>query len=90
MRDFNEADKGKKSTRIQIPSNPDNLSEGKLTQLESKVKASLKDGYLSCPVGWKIAKEANVDKIAVGEIADRLGNRHQFNRCRRFCIRLGR
>ena len=68
MRDFNEADKEKKSTRIQIPSNPDNLSEEKLTQLESKVRASLKDGYLPCPVGWKIAKEASVTKIAVGAI----------------------
>ena len=75
MRDFNEASKEKKSTRIQIPSNPDNLSEGKLTQLESKVRASLKNGYLSCPIAWKIAKEANVTKIAVGEIADRLGVR---------------
>ncbi len=75
MRNFNKADKAKKSTRIRIPSNPDDLSEGKLTQLESKVKASLKDGYLSCPVAWNIAKEANVTKIAVGEIADRLGVR---------------
>ena len=75
MRDFNEADKAKKSTRIQIPSNPDNLSEERLTQLEGKVKASLKDGYLSCPAAWKISKEAGVTKIAVGEIIDRLGIR---------------
>ena len=75
MRNFNEASKVKKSTRIQIPNNPDNLSKEELSHLESMVKASLKDGYLSCPVAWKIAKEANVTKIAIGEIADRLGVR---------------
>jgi hypothetical protein len=75
MRDFNEADKVKKNARIQIPSNPDNLSEEKLAQLEGMMKESLKDGYLSCPIAWKIAKESNVTKIAVGEIADRLGVR---------------
>jgi hypothetical protein len=75
MRDFNEASKAKKSTRIQIPNNPDNLSKEELSRLESVVKASLTDGYLSCPVAWEIAKEANVTKIAIGEIADRLGVR---------------
>ena len=39
------------------------------------VKASLKNGYLSCSVAWEIAKEANVTKIAIGVIADRLGVR---------------
>ncbi len=75
MRDFNKADKVKKSARIQIPNNPDNLSKEELLRLESVVKASLTDGYLSCPVAWEIAKEANVTKIAVGDMSDRLGVR---------------
>ncbi|MFC1874927.1 hypothetical protein ACFLY3_02065 [Chloroflexota bacterium] len=75
MRDFNEASKERKSKRIQIPNNPDKLSKEQISYLESMVKASLKDGYLSCPIAWKIAKEAKVTKIAVGEIADRLGVR---------------
>ena len=75
MRDFSEADKKKKKARIQIQENPANLSKEELLRLEDKVKASLKDGYLSCPVAWRIAKDANVPKIAVGEITDRLGLR---------------
>ena len=75
MRDFNEADKVKKSARILIPLNPDNLSKEGLSHLESMVKSSLKDGYLSCPVAWEIANKANVTKIAIGDISDRLGVR---------------
>ena len=43
--------------------------------MEGIIKASLANGYLSCPIAWKIAKETDVPKIAVGEIADRLGIR---------------
>jgi hypothetical protein len=75
MRDFNEADKKKKQKRIQIEENPGNLSKEQLSYLEERVKASLKDGYLSCPIAWKIADEANVPRIAVGNITDRLGLR---------------
>ena len=75
MRNFNEADKKKKTSRIRVRENPANLSKKVLADLESKVKDSLKDGYLACPVAWKIAKDADVPKIAVGEIADRLGIR---------------
>ena len=75
IQDFNEADQAKKRARIRIQENPDNLSKEELSQLESTVKASLKGGYLSCPVAWRIAKDANVTKVAVGEIADRLGIR---------------
>lgn len=75
MRNFNEADKKKKKTRIQIEENPTDLTKESLALLESRVKASLKDGYLSCPMAWKIATEAAVPKIAVGAIADRLGIR---------------
>ena len=75
MRSFNEADKNKKKKRIEIPDNPTNLSPEELTQLENNVKASLKDGYLPCPAAWTIAKNANVPKIAVGAITDKLGIR---------------
>ena len=75
MRDFNEADRKKKNTRIRIQENPGNLSQEMLSQIEGTVKASLKDGYLPCSVAWKIAKEANVPKVATGEITDRLGIR---------------
>ena len=75
MRDFNETDKKKKQARIQIEENPGNLSKESLLEMESAVKASLKDGYLSCPTAWRMAKEANVPKIAVGKITDRLGIR---------------
>jgi hypothetical protein len=75
MRDFNEADKKKKTERIQLPENPVNLSGEMLSDLEEKVKAALKDGYLSCPTAWRIAKDSDVPRIAVGVIADRLGIR---------------
>jgi len=75
MRDFNETDRKKKKARIQIQENPGNLSKEELSQLEDMVKASLKDGYLPCPVAWKIAKKAGVPKLAVGAIIDRLGIR---------------
>jgi hypothetical protein len=72
MRDFNEADRKKKNTRIGTQENPSNLSKEVLSQLEDTLKASLRDGYLPCPVAWEIAKEANVSKVAIGGIADRL------------------
>ena len=75
MRNFNEADRKKKQKRIQIEENPGNLSKEQLSNLEDRVRASLKDGYLSCPVAWKIADEAKVPRIAVGNITDRLGIR---------------
>ncbi|MEJ2739026.1 MAG: hypothetical protein P8105_04230, partial [Dehalococcoidia bacterium] len=58
----------------------------KLSELESKVKESLKEGYLACPVAWKIAKDEGVPKIAVGEIADRLGIR--VTDCQLGCFRV--
>jgi hypothetical protein len=75
MRSFAEADRKKKSTRIQLQENPGNLSNEVLSQLEDMVKASLKGGYLPCGVAFKIAKEAQVPKVAVGEMTDRLGVR---------------
>ncbi len=75
MRDFNAGDKNKKRTRIQMPENPGNLSKEALAELERQVKASIKDGYLSCPVAWSIAARMNVPRIAVGAMADKLGTR---------------
>ncbi len=75
MRSFGEADRKKKKTRIQLQENPGKLSNEVLSQLEDTVKASLKDGYLPCAVAFKIAKEAQIPKVAVGEMTDRLGIR---------------
>ena len=75
MRSFAEADRKKKSTRIQLQENPGNLSNEVLSQLEDMVKASLKGGYLPCGVAFKIAKEAQVPKVAVGDMTDQLGIR---------------
>jgi hypothetical protein len=75
MRDFNDAAREKKSTRIKLPGNSGNLSEQKHARLEADIKASLRDGYLPCPAAWKIAREAGVTKIAVGEACDRMGIR---------------
>ncbi len=75
MRSFGEADRKKKKTRIQLQENPGKLSNEVLSQLEDTVKASLKDGYLPCAVAFKIAKEVQVPKVAVGGMTDRLGIR---------------
>lgn len=86
MRDFNEADRKKKKARIRIQENPSNLPKEVLSQLEDTVKASLKDGYLSCPVAWKISREADVPKVAIGEITDRLGIR--VTNCQIGCFKI--
>jgi len=86
MRDFNEGDRKKKGARIQIQKNSDNLSEELLSELESIVKASLKGGYLTCPVAWGIARKSNVPKIIVGEITDRLGIR--ITNCQLGCFKV--
>ena len=75
MRDFNQADKEKKSQRTQISNNPDNLSKEQISYLESMVKALLQDEYLPCQVAWEIADQVEISKIAIGEIVDRLGIR---------------
>ena len=75
MRSFGEADRKKKNIRIQLQENPGNLSNEVLSQLEDMVKASLKGGYLPCAVAFRIAKEIQIPKVAVGEMTDRLGIR---------------
>ena len=75
MRDFNDADKKKKQSRIKIPENPAGLTDDLRASLTDKVKASLKEGNLPCGTAFKIARDAGVPNIAIGEIADRLGIR---------------
>jgi hypothetical protein len=84
MRYFVDADREKKTARIAVTANPDNLSPENLLKLEEKVKASLASGYLPCPVAWQIALESGVSRIAVGEVADRLGVR--ITDCRLGCF----
>jgi hypothetical protein len=86
VRSFNEADRKKKSERIHIKENYGNLSVKLIAQLEGTIKSSLKEGYLSCPVAWKIAKDYNIPKIAVGEITDRLGIR--ITDCQLGCFKI--
>ncbi len=75
MRNFGEADRKKKEARIQLQENPGELSDEALAQLEDAVKVQLKDGYLSCAAAFKIAKESQVPKVAVGVMIDKLGFR---------------
>ena len=88
MRSFGEADRKKKRTRIQLQENPGKLSNEVLSQLEDTVKASLKDGYLPCAVAFKISKEAQVPKVAVGEMTDRLGIR--VTNCQIGCFKVAK
>ena len=75
MRDFNDADRTKKSRRIELPENPGNLSEEALSLLEQAVKGAVKEGYLACPAGWRVARDRGVSRLDVGAMMDRLGIR---------------
>lgn len=75
MRDFSDADRKKKSGRIKLPDNPGNLSVEALSLLENAVKAVVKDGYVTCPSGWKVAADAGVSRLDVGAMIDKLGIR---------------
>jgi len=74
-RDFNDNDRRKKKARIKLPENPANLPENILQKLEEAITQSLKDGYLSCPRAWKIARDFNIPRIAVGAAMDKLAVR---------------
>jgi hypothetical protein len=50
------------------------------------VKASLRDGNLQCATAFKIARQAKVPKIAVGETTDRLGIR--ITNCQIGCFKV--
>ena len=74
-RDFNERDRKKKQGRIRLPENPAGLSPESLAQLEGAVTESLRQGHLPCPVAWRIAKDLDIPRIAVGAAMDKLGVR---------------
>lgn len=40
--------------------------------LESEIRANLRDGKLPCAVAWRVAERTGVERLAVGEMADRL------------------
>lgn len=88
MRNFDDADKKKKQARIRLPENPAGLSPEAFSQLQEMVKSSLKDGYLPCGAAFKIAKQANVPKIAVGAATDKLGIR--IANCQIGCFKVGK
>lgn len=75
MRQFNERDRSRKSSRKNLGKNPAHLSAEVIAELESAVRAVLKNGYLSCPTGWKVARDMAVPRIAVGAVMDKLGAR---------------
>ena len=75
MRDFNDADRKKKRNRIHLADNPGNLSEELLALLEQAVMTQIKEGYVTCPSAWRIARECNVSPLDAGAMTDRLGIR---------------
>ena len=86
MRDFNDADRQKKQGRIQTKENPCGLSADTLSKLEQKVKTSAIENHLPCGTAFKIAQDAGVPKIAVGERVDRLGIR--ITNCQIGCFKV--
>ncbi len=75
MRDFNDADRAKKRRRITLPENPGNLPPDALARLEAAVRQAASGGHLSCPRGWRVARDMGVSRLDVGAMADRLGIR---------------
>lgn len=43
-----------------------------ISNLESEIRANLREGKLPCAVAWRVAERIGVDRIAVGEMADQL------------------
>ena len=86
MRDFGAADKRKKQGRIGVRENPAGLSDEALSGLASKVKASLHEGNLPCGSAFKISRDSGIPRIAVGEMADRLGVR--ITNCQIGCFKV--
>ena len=75
MRDFSASDRMKKNGRIKLPDNPGNLSAETRSQVEHALKAALHDGYVACPTGWQIARDAGISRLDVGAMIDKLGVR---------------
>ena len=85
-RDFNDTDRNKKMGRITLPENTAGLSTEQLTALEDKVRDSLTDGYLPCAIAFKIAKDYEVPKVAVGQMVDSIG--HRITGCQIGCFKV--
>ncbi|OGO17561.1 MAG: hypothetical protein A2Z15_08430 [Chloroflexi bacterium RBG_16_50_11] len=66
------------------------MKSGETTQeqglLEKEVTDALVDGYLSCPVGLKLAKRLGLDTKAIGETVDDLGIR--VSNCQLGCFKV--
>ncbi len=75
MRDFNDTDRKKKRGRITLPENPGKLSAEALARLQDAVQGAVKDGYMTCPSGWRLAKDLGVSRLDVGVMIDKLGIR---------------
>jgi len=88
MRDFNDADRKKKSGRIRLPENPGNLPAETISRLENAVKGAVKDGYVDCQSGWKLAKDADVSRLDVGAMIDKLGIR--VTDCKLGCFKVSK
>ncbi|GAB7025017.1 hypothetical protein [Geotalea toluenoxydans] len=88
MRDFNDADRQKKKGRINLPENPDNLSQEALQDLETAVRGAARDGYVPCPSAWRIAADAGISRLAVGAMIDRLGLR--ITDCQLGCFKVSK
>lgn len=88
MRDFNDADRKKKSGRIKLPENPGNLSREKLSELENAVKAAVNEGYLPCPSAWMMARDAGISRLDVGAMNDKLGIR--LTDCQLGCFKVSK
>lgn len=88
MRDFNDTDRKKKQGRISLPDNPDNLSPEALRQLENTVIGAVRDGYVACPAAWNIAADADITRLAVGSMVDRLGIR--ITDCQLGCFKVSK
>ncbi|MBI2859380.1 MAG: hypothetical protein HYX90_09915 [Chloroflexi bacterium] len=72
-RPFDDKDRAKKSRRISASAIelPAEVADG----VREAVRLALRDGYLSCPSSFGIAKRLNVPLAAVGDAADALGIR---------------
>jgi hypothetical protein len=86
MRVFGEADKRKKAARIKIPANPAGLSDEALAQLADAVKTKLNEGHLPCGSAFRIARDADVPRLAVGDVTDGLGIR--VSNCQIGCFKV--
>ena len=85
-RKFNDTDRDKKKTRIDLPENTAGLSAEQLVGVERKVRDSLTNDYLPCAIAFNIARELSVPVVAVGQVADNIG--HRITGCQIGCFKV--